>query len=78
MTCSLKRKLFQFCKMNDKKHIVEQMDAGFEKAETDLLKEALKRTPEERYYVMTRLMKVGIMLKNAKISHRNPLKSQSK
>jgi hypothetical protein len=54
------------------------MDAHYEKAETDLLKEALKRTPAERFFIMTKLMKIGIMLKNAKISPYNPMKSQSK
>ncbi len=64
--------------MNQKIHITELMDAHYEKAETDLLKEALKRTPAERFFIMTKLMKIGIMLKNAKISPYNPMKSQSK
>ena len=64
--------------MNLKKQIVEEADANYEKAETDLLKAALKRTPAERYFMMTRLMKRGIMLKNARITSYNKLKPQSK
>lgn len=64
--------------MNLKKQIVEEADANYEKAETDLLKAALKRTPAERYFMMTKLMKRGIMLKNARITPYNKLKPQSK
>ena len=64
--------------MNLKKQIVEEADANYEKAEKDLLKAALKRTPAERYFMMTRLMKRGIMLKNARITSYNKLKPQSK
>lgn len=64
--------------MNSKKQIVEEADANYEKAETDLLKEALKRTPAERYYMMTKLMKIGIMLKQARITPYNTMKPQSK
>ena len=64
--------------MNSKKQIVEEADASYEKAETDLLKEALKRTPAERYYMMTKLMKRGIMLKQARITPYNTMKPQSK
>lgn len=44
-------------------------DADYEKAEMDLLRAALKRTHQERFLVMTRLMKIGVMLKKAKITH---------
>ncbi|WP_143305225.1 hypothetical protein [Chitinophaga vietnamensis] len=42
----------------------------FDKAELDLLKNALKRSYEERFLVMTRLMKAGRMFKSAKITHK--------
>jgi hypothetical protein len=44
-------------------------DADYEKAEMDQLRNALKRTYTERFLVMTRLMKIGIMLRKAKITH---------
>ncbi len=46
--------------------VSENTDALFEKAEMDLLRAALKRTYTERFLVMTRLMKMNIMFKNAK------------
>jgi len=45
-------------------------DALYEKAEMDLLRAALKRTYEERFLVMTSLMKMNIMFKKAKITHK--------
>ncbi|MBI2731408.1 MAG: hypothetical protein HYX40_11785 [Sphingobacteriales bacterium] len=51
----------------DEKNIMQEPDAGYEKAETDLLLEGIKRSFEERFLMMTRLMKIGSMLKNAKI-----------
>jgi hypothetical protein len=42
----------------------------FEKAEMDLLRASLKRTYEERFKMMTALMKMGMMLKKAKIKHK--------
>lgn len=47
-----------------------EVDALYEKAEMDLLRDALKRTHKERFLMMTRLMKMNIMLKNAKITHK--------
>lgn len=44
-----------------------ETDALYEKAEIDLLRAALKRTYKERFLVMTRLMKMNIMFRNAKI-----------
>lgn len=44
-------------------------DADYEKAEMDQLRAALKRSYRERFLVMTRLMKIGIMLRKAKITH---------
>jgi hypothetical protein len=44
-------------------------DALYEKAEMDLLRAALKRTHEERFLVMTSLMKMNIMFRNAKVTY---------
>lgn len=46
-----------------------EIDALYEKAEMDLLRDALKRTHKERFLMMTRLMKMNIMFKNAKVTH---------
>lgn len=42
-------------------------DADYEKAEMDLLRDALRRTYTERFLMMTTLMKMNIMFKKAKI-----------
>jgi len=44
-------------------------DANFEKAEMDSLRRVLKTSYTERFFVMTRLMKMDMMLRNAKITH---------
>ena len=49
----------------------------YEKAELDLLKDALKRTHEERFKMMTLLMKRSIMLRNVKVVHK-PLSATDK
>lgn len=46
-------------------------DAFFAKAEDDQLKEALSRSYTERFYTMTRLMKMNQMLSKAKITINN-------
>lgn len=46
-----------------------EVDALYEKAEMDLLRDALKKNYTERFLSMTRLMKMNIMLRNAKITH---------
>jgi hypothetical protein len=51
----------------DKINTVQATDADYEKAEMDQLRDALKRTYLERFFVMTKLMKRGKMLKNAKM-----------
>ncbi|OAQ38288.1 hypothetical protein A5893_15990 [Pedobacter psychrophilus] len=48
---------------------VAESDANFEKAELDSFRRVLKTSYTERFYVMTRLMKMDIMLRNAKITH---------
>ena len=55
---------------DEKLNIVEEPAADYEKAEMDLLRNALKMSYTERFFVMTRLMKMDIMLRNAKITHK--------
>lgn len=65
--------------MEDKrKNIVEEPAADYEKAEMDLLKLALTRSYTERFFIMTRLMKMDIMLRNAKITHKPDFNSDKK
>ena len=51
------------------KNIVTEPQPDYEKAELDLLRDALKRTYTERFKMMTTLMKMNIMLRRAKITH---------
>ncbi len=51
------------------KHMLNEPQPDYDKAEMDLLRDALKRTHKERFLVMTKLMKWNIMFRNAKISH---------
>lgn len=53
-----------------KKFSEKEIDAFYEKAEMDLLRDALKKTDTERFLMMTKLMKMNIMLKNAKVTHK--------
>ncbi len=62
-----------FSQQNDKNNntnILQEPDAGYEKAEMDLLKDALNRSYSERFKRMTALMKMNIMFRNAKIEHK--------
>lgn len=56
----------------ERKELEEQYlrdpDFFYKKAETDRLKEALKRSYKERFLVMTSLMKMNMMLSNARIT----------
>ena len=54
------------------KNIVYQPQPDYEKAELDLLRDALKRSYTERFQMMTTLMKMNIMLRRAKITHYSP------
>ena len=49
--------------------ILKEPAADFEKAEMDLLKSALKRSHTERFHMMTKLMKMNQMLRQASIKH---------
>lgn len=57
---------------------VKEPAADYEKAELDLLRNALKHSYTERFFIMTRLMKMDIMFRNAKITHQPDAKSDSK
>jgi len=52
---------------NKDKNLVREQFPDYEKAETDLLRDALKRSYTERFDKMMQLIKQGIMFKNAKI-----------
>ena len=52
------------------KSFLQDPDSFYEKAEREQLKNALLRTHEERFFMMTSLMKLNIMLSKAKISHK--------
>lgn len=54
----------------------EELDRLYEKAELDLLRDALRRTPSERFTMMMTLIKAGKMLRNAKII-RSPILPKS-
>jgi hypothetical protein len=54
------------------KNIVSEPQPDYEKAELDLLRDALKRSYTERFKMMTTLMKMNIMLRRAKITHYSP------
>lgn len=54
------------------KNYLQDPDAFYEKAEIDLLKEALQKTDKERFLTMTRLMKQSMMLTKAKIESSSP------
>lgn len=51
-------------------YTVNEPQPDYEKAEMDQLRDALKRTHKERFLMMTRLMKMNIMFRRAKITHK--------
>ena len=55
---------------NENKNILLKPSADFEKAEMDSLKLALSRSYTERFLIMTRLMKMDMMFRKAKITHK--------
>ena len=54
------------------KNSLKGSEVGYDKAETELLREALKRTYKERFLMLTRLYKIQQTLNKAKITYRNP------
>lgn len=59
---------------NDAGNQLNEPQADYEKAELDLLRDGIKRTYTQRFETMMQLIKVGIMIKNAKIIHKPDLK----
>lgn len=51
-------------------NIISEPDAGYEKAEMDLLRDALNRSYTERFLMATTLYKVQLTMKKAKITHK--------
>ncbi len=51
-------------------NILNETGADFEKAEIDLLKDALNRSYTERFLMTTRLYKIQLTLRRAKITHK--------
>lgn len=54
----------------ENKNILQEPIADYEKAEMDLLRNAPKHTYTERFLIMTRLMKMDMMFRKAKITHK--------
>lgn len=64
--CNLKK----FHNMSeDKNNIVNENAPDYEKAEMDLLRDALKKTYMERFETMMNLIKMNLMFRKAKIIH---------
>lgn len=55
----------------ENKNIANDPKPDFEKAEMDLLREALKKSYTERFKTMTTLMKMSIMFRRARITHQS-------
>ena len=51
-------------------NILNEPVADYEKAEMDLLKDALNRSYTERFLMTTRLYKIQLTLRRAKITHK--------
>ena len=51
--------------------MAHESDAAYEKAETDLLREALARSHKERFLMLTQLYKIQQTLNRAKITYRD-------
>ena len=49
---------------------VSEPQPDYEKAELDLLREALKRTHKERFLFLMKLIKIQATLQKAKITHK--------
>ncbi len=55
--------------MSDNNNIVNDPPSDYEKAETDLLREGLRRSFKERFLMATTLYKIQQTFKKAKITH---------
>lgn len=62
---------YQSAMEKEQKNVVNDPASDYEKAETDLLRSALKRSYEERFHMMANLMKMNLMFRKAKITHKN-------
>lgn len=63
---------------DEKLNIVKESAVDYEKAEMNLLRNALKMSYTERFFLMTRLMKMDVMLRNAKITHKPFVESKNR
>lgn len=52
------------------KNKLEESQTDYKKAEEDLLRKALSTSYTERFHAMTRLMRLNMILKSAKIIHK--------
>ena len=59
-------------------NLCNEADSNFEKAENDLLKDALERTYMERLLFTTRLYKIQQTFKKAVVTHQPYLPAKSK
>ncbi|KHJ37800.1 hypothetical protein PBAC_19600 [Pedobacter glucosidilyticus] len=59
----------------NEKYTDRKTTVDFEKAELDLLRNALKKSYTERFFIMTSLMKLDSMFRNAKITHQPDVKT---
>ncbi|MBC7888918.1 MAG: hypothetical protein H7Z13_13660 [Ferruginibacter sp.] len=56
--------------INTAENLLNEPSADYEKAEMDLLRDALRRTYTERFLFATRLYKIQQTLHSAKITHK--------
>ena len=65
--------------MEDKnQNIILEPTADYEKAEMDLLRNAQKHSYTERFLMMTTLMKMDKMFRDAKITHQPSVEPKSR
>jgi hypothetical protein len=50
---------------------LNEKEPDYEKAELDLLRDALSKDHTQRFEMMMQLIKIGIMIKNATIIHKS-------
>lgn len=62
--------------MKENKKILQESQADYEKAEMDVLKEALMRSHQEPFLMATTLYKVQQTIKKAKITYQPYLKNK--